>query len=139
MQTGILVQFNIEKGGGREMYCSWEKCPKDFVTDCSSCLGILNIRNLWVLLRENVVYLTIKKYNDYYYFSLVTVDEVAGSDVKLGTLLERNSVGNGEIYDFLIISCIPTITKGILASKNMLNRCVVYAFSTHTYFAVTSS
>ena len=32
-------------------------------------------------------------------FSLVTVDEVTGSDVKLGTLLERNGVGNGEIYD----------------------------------------
>ena len=41
-----------------------------------------------------------------------------------------------EIYDFLIISCIYTITKGILASKNMPNRCV-YAFSTRAYFDLT--
>ena len=52
----------------------------------------------------------------------------------------RNSVGNREIYVFLIISCISTITKEIRASKNMLNIDVYigHAFFTRPYFDVTS-
>ena len=63
---------------------------------------------------------------------------VTGSDVNVGTLLVGSSVCNREIYDFLIVSSISTITKRILDSKNISNRCVVYAFSTRAYFDVTS-
>ena len=67
------------------------------------------------------------------------VDKVTGSDVIVGTLLERNSVCNRELYVFLVISCTRTNTKGILASKNMPNRCILYALSTRAYYDVTSS
>ena len=44
--------------------------------------------------------------------------------VKVGMLLVRNGVCNREIYDSLVIkSCIFMITKGILVSNNMPNRC----------------
>ena len=59
-------------------------------------------------------------------FLAVTVDKVTGSDVIVRTLLERDSVCNRELYVFLIISCTRTNTKGILASKNMPNRCILY-------------
>ena len=65
--------------------------------------------------------------------------KVTGSDTwQAGTLLVRNSVCNREIYYFLIISCISTITKRIPNSKNMPNRWVVYSFSIRAYFDVTS-
>ena len=71
-------------------------------------------------------------------FFAVKVNKMTGSDVIVGTLLERNSVCNRELYVFLIISCTRTNTKGILASKNMPNRCILYALSTRTYYDVTS-
>ena len=59
----------------------------------------------------------------------VEVGKITGSDFKVGTLLLRNRVCNREIYDFVVyLLYFHTITKGILASKNMRNRCVVYAF-----------
>ena len=67
------------------------------------------------------------------------VDKVTGSDVIVETLLERNSVCNRKLYVFLVISCTRTNTKGILASKNMPNRCILYALSTRAYYDVTSS
>ena len=66
------------------------------------------------------------------------VDKVTGSDVIVETLLERNSVCNRKLYVFLVISCTRTNTKGILASKNMPNRCILYALSTRAYYDVTS-
>ena len=71
-------------------------------------------------------------------FFAVKVDKVTGSDVIVGTLLERNSVCNRKLYVFLVISCTRTNTKGILASKNMANRCILYALSTRAYYNVTS-
>ena len=61
--------------------------------------------------------------------------KVTGSDVIVGTLLE--TVFATELYVFLI-SCTRTNTKGILASKNMPNRCILYALSTRAYYDVTS-
>ena len=69
------------------------------------------------------------KYFIFMDFFTVKVDKVTGSDVIVGMLLERNSVCNRELYVFLIISCTRTNTKGILASKNMPNRGILYALS----------
>ena len=71
-------------------------------------------------------------------FFTVKVDKVTGSDVIVGTVLERNSVCNREFDVFLIISCMRTNTKGFLASKNMLNRCILYALFNHAHYDVTS-
>ena len=71
-------------------------------------------------------------------FFAVKFDKVTGSDVIVGMPLERNSVCNRQLYVFLIFSCTRTDTKGILASRNMINRCILYALSTRAYYDVTS-
>ena len=71
--------------------------------------------------RQNIFLNKISTFvRDFIFVDFFSV-KVTGSDVKVGTLLVRNSVCNRERYDFLIISCICTITKGILASKRMNN------------------
>ena len=69
---------------------------------------------------------------------IVKVGEVTGSDVIVGTLLKRNSLCNRELYVFLAIFCMWTITKGSITSKNMPTICVFHASFIHLLPPLTS-
>ena len=101
-----------------------------FCTKSVSWFGILHIRNLCILLRKIVTYLGNFVLMD---FCTVKVGKVTGSD--------RKAFGRKRWFQQKIVRLshysISNTTKGIFASENKLNGCVVYALSTRACFDVT--